>query len=195
VSDWFRTPDWSPEAQEDFEARLRRARPHNRTQYTRIKGLALGESGQVEAARSLWLRILADESGHDFERATTLEHLGDSYREEDPAAAQSYYRRLLSDFPILNGTTHAVEVSLAELLSKKRSPAARPGALDLLNSFLERRAARSPNVLFKWHLVLIDLAAAEGERDRTARGQDGPRTVRAGTGVSPAQGGWRRPRR
>ena len=39
--DWFRSPDWDEPARTAFEARLARARPRNRQQYLRIKGLAL----------------------------------------------------------------------------------------------------------------------------------------------------------
>ncbi len=37
-------------------------------------------------------------------------------------------------------------------------------ALKLLNSFLERGTSQFPNVLFRWHLVLIDVAQATGEK-------------------------------
>ena len=56
--EWFRSGDWSPEAQEDFEARLKRARSHSRPQYLRIKGLALQQAGEVAGARQMWNRVL-----------------------------------------------------------------------------------------------------------------------------------------
>ena len=58
MHDWFRSPDWSSEAQQDFEQRLRRARAYNRPQFLRIKGLALADAGEAEGARELWLRVL-----------------------------------------------------------------------------------------------------------------------------------------
>jgi len=160
ADDWFRSSDWSPAAQADFEARLKRARGHNKTQYARIKGLALHESGQTKAARLLWERILADDSALDFERATTLEHLGDSYVGDDPSRAEQYFRRLLHEYPTLNGTSHTVEISLAELEMAKGRRADTDEALALLNAFLERGISQFPNVLFRWHLVLIDVAQA-----------------------------------
>ncbi len=105
AEDWFRTPDWADTAQEDFEQRLSRARSHNRSQYLRIKGLALRDAGKREAAKGLWLRILADQEGYPFEQATTKELLGDIARGVDNAEAESYYRRLLAEHPDLNGTT------------------------------------------------------------------------------------------
>ena len=169
AGDWFRSPDWSPDAQADFEARLRRAHAGNRAQYTRIKGIALRESGQLDAARGLWLRILENDLGHGFEQASTIEHLADSYLEQDPTTAEHYYRRLLAEHPELNGTTATAEISLAELLIDKGDAVNTEEALALLNSFLERATSQFPNVLFRWHLALIRIAQATGEKETVRR--------------------------
>lgn len=169
AEDWFRSPDWSPTAQADFEARLKRSRDWNHAQYIRIKGLALKEAGLVQPARDLWERILDQDLGHDFEKAGTLEHLGNSYRDTEPKRATHYYRRLLSEHPTLNGTTATVEIALAELEMAKGPRADTDEALRLLNSFLERGTSQFPNVLFRWHLVLIDLAQATGEKETMQR--------------------------
>lgn len=169
AQDWFRSPDWSANAQADFEARLRRAHAGNRTQYLRIKGLALRESGQIDAARSLWLRILESDLGHGSEQASTIEHLADSYAGQDPTVAESYYRRLLAEHPSLNGTTATSEISLAELLTDKGDSASTAEALALLNSFLVRDTAQFPSVLFRWHLALIRIAQITGEKETIRR--------------------------
>lgn len=94
MPDWFRSPDWDAAAQADFEARLRRARAWGRPQYLRIKGLSLERAGETAGARALWERVL-EEAGADarLEQANALEHLADSYAEEDPAAAVGYRER------------------------------------------------------------------------------------------------------
>lgn len=166
---WFRSPDWSPDAQIDFEARLRRAHAGNRTQYIRIKGIALRESGRIDAARSLWSRILENDLGHEFERASTIEHLADSYVGQDPTYAEQYYRRLLAEHPTLNGTTATAEISLAEILIDKGDTASLEEALALLNSFLERGTSQFPSVLFRWHLALILIAEAIGDEETVQR--------------------------
>lgn len=169
ADDWFRSPDWSPTAQADFEARLLRSRDWNHAQYIRIKGLALSEAGLLQPARELWERVLDQDLGHDFEKAGTLEHLGDSYRDTDPERATQYYRRLLREHPTLNGTTATVEIALAELEMATGRRADTDKALSLLNSFLERGTSQFPNVMFRWHLVLIDIAKATGETETVQR--------------------------
>ena len=169
TADWFRSPEWSATAQADFEARLKRSRDWNHAQYIRIKGLALEKAGLLQPARNLWQRILDLDLGHDFEKASTLEHLGDSYRDTEPERATHFYRRLLNEHPTLNGTTATVEIALAELEMAKGPRADTKEALALLHSFLERDTSQFPNVLFRWHLVLIDIAEATGDKETVQR--------------------------
>jgi hypothetical protein len=169
ADDWFRSPDWSTPARSDFEARLARARPYNRAQYMRIKGLALAEAGEKQGARDLWGRVMESiEELAAGQQPSALEHLGDSYAHEDAALAENYYRRLVAEYPTLNGTSHTVEISLAELLIDKGDRANIEEALAFLNSFLERGTSQFPSVLFRWHLALIRVAQATGD-DETAR--------------------------
>src|SRR5438128_1768759 len=118
--EWFRSPSWSEADRAEFEARLARSRKYNRAQYLRIKGLALRDAGEIEAARELWTRVLSDDGEFStMEGFTTLEHLGDSYIQEDPTLAEYYYRRLLNDNPALKSTTMTQHIKLAELLIRR----------------------------------------------------------------------------
>lgn len=105
----------------------------------RIKGLSLAQAGEMPGARDLWGRVLqsTDELA-EGQQPSALEHLADSYAHEDAARAERYYRRLLAEHPALNGTSHTVEISLAELLLDKSDCASTEEASALLNSFLER---------------------------------------------------------
>jgi hypothetical protein len=60
VAEWFRSGDWSSDAQQDFETRLGRARARNRAQYLRIKAVALIDAGNLDAATSLLRRVVDD---------------------------------------------------------------------------------------------------------------------------------------
>jgi hypothetical protein len=125
----------------------------------------------MDAARSLWSRILEGDLGHESEKASTIEHLADSYSYvgQDPTTAEQYYRRLLAVHPTLNGTTATAEISLAELLIDNGDSASMEEALTLLNSCLERGTSQFPNVLFRWHLALIRIAQVTGEKETVRR--------------------------
>jgi len=166
ADDWFRSPDWSREAQDDFERRLLRARAYNQAQYLRIKGLALEEAGHVKGARELWLRVLgsSDELA-GLQHSGALEHLGDSYSTEDPAVAQHYYRRLLAEHPTLNGTTATQHIKLAELLLDRGSANDLDEAAELLIRWTREADLPFPNAHFRWQLAAIRLAEATGDRE------------------------------
>ena len=107
-----------------------------------IKGLALREAGHVDAARELWTRVIESGDEHWPQVSGSLEHLGDSYRHDDPPRAATYYRRLIADYPTLSGTSGCVHVSLAEiLLDRTRQGVGRAGSE--ASRHLDRRVQHS----------------------------------------------------
>jgi hypothetical protein len=64
VSDeWYRSSRWGRKDQEEFDAKLQRARPYNRAQYMRLKGLALAGSKrrrERQGAPELLQRVIRD---------------------------------------------------------------------------------------------------------------------------------------
>ena len=163
ADEWFRSPEWTEEAKADFEARLKRARFHG-TQYLRIKGLSLHAAGHVEGARELWLRVLERDGEADWlQQQASLEHLADSYASTDPDVSESYYRRLMRQPRLPNGTTMAYQVSLAELLLRRGTEADVSEAGELLAAWKANTSVPFSSVHFRWELALIDLAEADQE--------------------------------
>jgi predicted Zn-dependent protease len=170
VDDWFRSPEWDEPARTAFEARLARARPRNRPQYLRIKGLVLRSGGHQDAARELLERAAAHPDAYFFETVAAWESLADMAVERgDRATAEQLYRRILTEQPTGSGTTGSVEISLAELLLDRGDPAARDEALALLDSWIGRPKLKFDSQLFRWHLALIRTAEATGDRDTVRR--------------------------
>jgi hypothetical protein len=163
VKEWFRSRAWGPEDQADFETRLGRARKTSRSQYLRIKGLALEAAGHIDGARSLWLRVLADRDGSPVMRWPTLEHLGDLDFDDNPEEAESRYRQLLTEDPTLSGTTQMAEVKLAELLTRKATPAALDEAWKLLEAWRTGRHSPFPANHFKWAVARARWGEAAGK--------------------------------
>lgn len=165
ADEWFRSPAWGEADRADFEVRLTRSRGYNRVQYLRIKGLALSDAGEIAGARDLWLRVLADDGEFSkTEGFTALEHLGDSYVEDNPLLAERYYRRLLTDNPSLKSTTATLHIKLAELLIRRGEKADLGEAAYLLIQWPEVVRIPFPNAHFRWNLAVIDLAEATGDR-------------------------------
>ncbi|SER27501.1 tetratricopeptide repeat protein [Microlunatus flavus] len=164
AEDWFRSTDWSREGADEFERRLARARPHNRAQYLRIKGLSVAAVGKVDAARELWVRVLDDQGPYARGQGyAALEHLADSYAVGDPRQAEAFYRRLISENPTMNGTSFMQHVKLAEVLIARGSNDALEEAIELLTQWMETGSPRFPSELFRWNLALIAAAEAAGD--------------------------------
>lgn len=166
--EWYRGPTWDPAARSDFEQRLHRARAHNRSQYLRIKALALREAGECNEARELLLRLIA-EYPQTIDAASATELLGDIAGEQGRAAeAESWYRRVLRQWPTLNGTSAMVEVSLAELLTIRGGDTRCREAHQLLESRLDR-GSMFDNELFRWHVAHARAATQLGDTDTAKR--------------------------
>lgn len=166
TDDWFRSGAWTPQAQEDFEARLKLARPHNRAQYLRTKGCSLAAAGQLAGARELWQRVLESTTELDADqRPGALEHLADSYVDQSPSTAMAYFERLLDEYPSPSGTSSTQHIKLAELLLDRGAPADLDRAADLLAQWATEEHLPLPDAHFRWQLAAIRLGEAYGDRD------------------------------
>lgn len=167
--DWYRSPDWDEPAQQDFEARLARARPHSRQEYLRIKALVLLEAGERQAAGYLLHR--ATEGVKDYwqsERVYAWELLGDMAAQDgDLDAAESLYRQVLAE-PSDSGTSGCVAISLASLLAHRGDRAQLQEALELLAAWNDGEPAFMPSQAFRWQVALAEVAVAYGDL-KTAR--------------------------
>ncbi len=164
MTDWFRSPDWSDAAQQEFEARLARARAAGRAQYLRIKAVSLEEAGELAGARTLLGRIIDDYPDAWLEVAFAHERLGDLARAAgDPAGAQAEYRMAIVTSPTLSGTTGEVHLKLAEVLFESGL-----GSLAEIGQLLDDATAHLTLVstAFRYRVLTARLAAATGDTDR-----------------------------
>jgi hypothetical protein len=153
--DWFRSPEWTEEAQADFERRLARARGYNRPQFLRIKGLSLLAAGEVSAARELWERVLSHPETGWPQEASATEHLADSYSSSDPARAASLYRLLSELSPTLSGTSGTHHVKLARLLLETGTDADLREAGALLEWWIENAQTPFHSAHFDWNIAYV----------------------------------------
>lgn len=162
--DWYRTPGWTLEDQEQFELKLRRARKESRTQYLRIKGLSLERAGVSGAARTLFLRAIVEAGKDIFNQSAAIENLADSLFDDDPAESARFLRRLIEVDPTLDGTSQMAEVHLAELLIHRGTAEALSEARELLDSWEARDAGDFPVQLFEAAVARAQWSEAAGQR-------------------------------
>jgi hypothetical protein len=164
MPDWFRSPDWSIEAQRDFETRLGRARPSSRAQYLRIKAVALDEAGESAGATTLLRRIVRDHSEAWPEVAFAHERLGDSQRAAgDLPGAEAEYRLALTVSPSLSGTTGEVHLKLGEVLMESGTDT----VAEVEALLTEARPHMTLNSsAFRFNVLMARVAAAKGDVER-----------------------------
>ncbi|WP_141137500.1 tetratricopeptide repeat protein [Blastococcus mobilis] len=161
---WYRTTAWDAPAREEFEARLRRARADNRSQYLRIKARGLAGAGRPRDAEQLLRRLLA-EYPDAFDAPSAMEALGDLAAQDGrPAEAVDWYRRLLGRRPDLNGTTGTARISLASALVRLGRHEEALAALDDVDD----AALTMNSAVFGYRVVLAEAAAGLGDRDTAA---------------------------
>ena len=147
--DWFRTLEWTLVDQEHFERKLGRARKESRSQYLRIKGLALEEAGLTDAARTLFVRAAVEAGKCPEEESYALECLADSIFASDPEESERLLRRVLELNPDLQSTSNMADLHLAQLLIRRGTPDSLVEARQLLDSWEARGAGDFPVQLFQ----------------------------------------------
>lgn len=164
AADWFRDPAWDEEGRAEFERKLGRSRPGSRSQYLRIKGLAVEEGGDLDGAESLFRRVL-DEAPDSLDAPAAREHLGDLARSCGRSEeAEAHYRELIAEHPTLKATTGLAELSLAELLIERDARTFANEASELLEAVARRRSALVFNSSqFRWLVARTRVAAAQGD--------------------------------
>jgi tetratricopeptide (TPR) repeat protein len=171
-TEWFRLPGWTPAEQGEFEVRLKRARPHNRSQYLRIKGLTLLESpdGHIRDAGIDLLRRVLDEYPDDWTQcASAFEHLADEHsRRGQFDQAESAYRQCLdlTDSRRGSGTSGMVRVKLSDVLVRAGK------SVEAKSMFLDaeaetERSTRNifPAAEFEFRRVGVEVALANHDEE------------------------------
>ena len=159
--DWYRSAEWGPIAIQEFEERLQRSRSYSRPQYLKIKAFVLVQAGHIEAGKSLFERVV-DEYPDSFHTGAALEGLGDLlWAQGEMHRAEQAYRRLLREFPDLNGTTGEARLALGEVLAELYGGDAVEEARALLRE--SEKEIRSNATLFRALLLSARVAEAAGD--------------------------------
>jgi len=170
ADEWYRNSDWSPEEREEFERRLKRARPYKQSQYLRIKAICLREHGgeaERRGARELNERVLRDyPDAFTFDVLVCLAELATLAEQEgatDEAIERLRTAVRLADEGNVRGDEH---LRLAELLVRSDDPERCEEAEAVLERLIEGDLAFSRE-RFRFAVLRARLAVREGD-DATA---------------------------
>ena len=99
MKDWYRRTTWTEKDEEEFFAKLRRARKEGRAQYLKLQALELVNTRKrtlLKVAETLLKKILEEYPDDSFNRSSVLHTLGDICKQEgDFKGAINYYRQAI----------------------------------------------------------------------------------------------------
>ena len=173
ADEWYRSSAWADADREQFEKKLRRARPRSRPQYIRLKGLALAGSkkpSERSAAPELLQRVIREHSDDELQAAMAWADLGGFYEEEGDheLAAQAYRRCLDAEAALSGGGLHTgSELALAEVIVDAGWEDRYPEALLLLEE-AERAGLTFKVERWRWSIAHARIAARAGKAPEAA---------------------------
>ena len=122
MADWYRRKTWTKTDEEEFFAKLARARKDGRAQYLKIQAIELVETEDktlLKVAETLLNKMLTEYPDNSFEKGSALHTLGDIYKLNDNyELAIDFYKQALdfeTNYP--NVITHAY-LDYSELVIK-----------------------------------------------------------------------------
>lgn len=131
MTDWYRRKTWTKTDEEEYFAKLGRARKDGRAQYLRVQALELIETKDnnlLSVAETLLNKILTDYPDNRIEKSQTNNSLGEIYKlREDYETAIEYFQKSLDfekEFPnvitsaYLNFSETVVRAEKTELYDK-----------------------------------------------------------------------------
>lgn len=167
MTDWYRRKTWTQTDEEEFFAKLNRARKGSREQYLKIQAIELlstNNSQFLDIAETLLLKLINEYPDDQFNRSSALESLGEIYaRKHDIDNALNYYKQAIdfeNKFP--NVLTNAY-LKYSELVVRNKKTE--------LYSFVESIiSTRLPGLLFpvdkyKAFAILSIINSYHGKKD------------------------------
>lgn len=113
MTDWYRRKTWTKTDEEEYFAKLGRARKDGRAQYLRVQAIELIETKEnnlLSVAETLLNRILTEYPENRIEKSQTYNSLGEIYKlREDYETALEYFQKSLDfekEFPNVTTTAY-----------------------------------------------------------------------------------------
>jgi len=113
MTDWYRRKTWNIKDEEEYFAKLGRARKDSRAQYLRVQAIELIETKDknlLSVAETLLNKILTDYPDNRIEKSQTFNSIGEIYKlREDYEKALEYFQKSLDfekEFPNVISTAY-----------------------------------------------------------------------------------------
>jgi len=170
MTDWYRRKTWTKTDEEEYFAKLGRARKDGRAQYLRIQAYELIETKDknlLTVAETLLNKILIDYPDNKFERSSTYNHLGEIYKlRQDYETALGYFQKSLDferEYPNVITTSY---LDFAETVIRAEKTELYAKVYELLTDKLNENALKFPCQSYIMYSVMSVISEYKGDLEQ-----------------------------
>lgn len=167
MTDWYRRKTWTKTDEEEYFAKLGRARKDGRAQYLRVQAIELIETKDknlLSVAETLLNKILTDYPDNRIEKSQTLNSLGEIYKlREDYETALGYFQKSLDyekEFPNVITTAY---LNFSETVVRAEKKALYDEVENLLKEKINKDALKFPVQNYIMYSVMTVIAEYNGD--------------------------------
>lgn len=168
MKDWFRRKTWTNTDEEEFFAKLKRARNDGRVQYLKIQAIELVETRKdelLDVAEVLLNKVLVEYPEDRFEKSSVLNTLGEIYKlRENYEKALDYYKQSLDFEIVYPRVITSSYLDFSELVVKTANKSLYETAEALLESKLEKQFF--PVAKYKMYSILSIINRENGNLEK-----------------------------
>jgi len=168
MKDWYRRKTWTNRDEEEFFAKLKRARVEGRAQYLKIQAIELVETKEkylLDVAEELLNKVLTEYPESRIETSSVLHTLGDIYRlRANYVKALEYYGQSLDFEKIFPNVITTSYLDFSELVVKTAST----NLYDFTEALLENKLAEQLFPVAKYKMCSI-LSIINHEKDNLVK--------------------------
>jgi tetratricopeptide (TPR) repeat protein len=122
MTEWYRRKTWTKTDQDEFFAKLGRARQSGRAQYLKIQAMELAatkDKDLLKVAETLLNKVLTEYPDDNFNKGSALNTLGDIYRQSEKfKEAINYYKQALDFEKVYPNVRTDAYLNYSELVIK-----------------------------------------------------------------------------
>lgn len=170
ATDWYRCESWTNAEEQQFFAKLGRARKDGRAQYLRIQAVHLVETGDLrllEVAESLLNMILNDYPDNRLEKSPALTMLGGIYRTRgDNERALDYLKQALDFEKEFPNVIWGAALSFAEIVVEEGRSELYDEVEEILIAEIEKGGFLFPSQRYTSSSVLSVIYASKGDQEK-----------------------------
>lgn len=170
MTDWYRRKTWTKTDEEEYFAKLGRARKDGRAQYLRVQAIELIETKDknlLSVAETLLNKILTDYPDNRIEKSQTYNSIGEIYKlREDYETALEYFQKSLDfekEFPNVITTAY---LNLSETVVRAEKTELYDKVENLLTEKINKDSLKFPIQNYIVYSVMTVISEFKGNREQ-----------------------------